>query len=300
MRRRFLLAVAGCAFALVAAVPAGLTAAIDTKAVIKLQREILGVLTGHDEIRPGVKLADRSTPDSRQAARAYLVQQLKEPGLDARLHEYQATDRRGQPLEGANIFALLACGRPSAEAVVFGAHYDSVAGAPGANDDGTGVAAVVAVAREMAKNKPKTRDLYVVLFDQEERGLVGAAAFARKLKDEGRTVHSVHTIDQMGWDSNHNRAIELELPYDGAVDLYKQSADALKMKIQMFTTTERGSDHDAFRRAGFNAIGITEEYHHNDTTPFYHKPGDTFATVDFDYLANTTALMAEVMRRLTR
>ncbi len=196
------------------------------------------------------------------------------------------------------VYAILSCGRPGAEAVVFGAHYDSVRVAPGANDDGTGVVAVLATARELAKTKGRTRDLIFVFFDEEERGLVGSRNFAQMLKDQNRLIHSVHTIDQAGWDGNGNRAIELELPYDGAVALYKRAAAALGMTMPIWETTETGSDHSSFRRLGFKAIGITEEYRHNDTTPFIHKAGDTLATINFPYLASTTRLMIQVMTQL--
>ena len=102
----------------------------------------------------------------------------------------------------------------------------------------------------------------------------------------------------MGWDQNPNRAIELELPYEGAVDLYARGAKSLGLDIPMFTTTEPGSDHSSFRRLGFPAVGITEEYRHADTTPYIHRAGDTFETVDFDYLASTTRLMVAVMREV--
>jgi Zn-dependent M28 family amino/carboxypeptidase len=199
-----------------------------------------------------------------------------------------------------NLYAVLPATSTATESVVFGAHYDSVRQAPGANDDGSGVAAVVAVAQAMTKIEPRTRDIIFAFFDEEERGLLGSKAFAQMLKDENRPISVVHTIDQMGWDQNHNRAIELEIPYEGAEDLYKQAAATLKMDIPIFVTPETGSDHVSFRKLGYKAVGITEEYRHQDTTPFIHKPGDTFATIDFDYLASTTRLMVEVMRVLTR
>ncbi|MBP8274789.1 MAG: M28 family peptidase, partial [Acidobacteria bacterium] len=111
-------------------------------------------------------------------------------------------------------------------------------------------------------------------------------------------IHSVHTIDQVGWDENGNRAIELQLPYEGGVDLYKQAAAALSMTMPIWETTEAGSDHSAFRRLGFKAIGITEEYRHKDTSPQIHKAGDTFATVNFPYLASTTRLIIQVTKTI--
>ena len=259
-------------------------------AVTALQTRIVTTLAGDTEIRPGVKIANRTTPENKVEARTYLVGLLKQFGLESKRQAYSA--------EGENIYAMLLCGRPSAELIVIGAHYDSARNSPGANDDATGVAAVAAVAEQLVRVKRRTRDVAIVFFDEEERGLRGSRAFAQWLKDEKRNVHSVHTIDQMGWDQDGDRAIELELPYEGARELYAAGAAALKMTIQMHVTTEAGSDHSAFRRLGFKAVGLTEEYRNKDTTPFIHRPGDTANTVDFAYLASTTRLFEKVIETL--
>lgn len=255
-----------------------------------LEREVIAALSGEAEIRPGVKLPNRFAIENKQEARTYLIAVLKRFGLEGKRQAY-GTDSE-------NIYAILGGSQPSADAVVVGAHYDSVRTAPGANDDGTGVAAVLAIAQQMSRVTARQRDMIFVFFDDEERGLVGSRNFAQLLKNETRPIHSVHTIDQMGWDQNHNRAIELEIPFEGAVELYQRAADTLKLTIPIFTTDETGSDHVSFRRLGFKAVGITEEYRHSDTTPFIHKGGDTFQTIDFEYLASTTRLMVEVMRVL--
>jgi acetylornithine deacetylase/succinyl-diaminopimelate desuccinylase-like protein len=265
--------------------------AFDAPAATALQKGIVFALAGASEIRPGVTLANRATPENKKEARAYLADLLKRFGLAPRRQAYSA--------EGENVYAILACGRPSADLIVLGAHYYSVRNAPGSNDNATGVAAVAAVAEYLSRIKrPRVRDLMFVFFDEEERGLRGSRAFAQMLQDEHRAVHSVHTIDQMGWDQNGNRAIELELPYEGAVVAYHAAARALAMNIVIHTTTEAGSDHSAFRRLGFRAVGITEEYRNHDTTPFIHKPGDTADTVNFEYLASTTRLLARVMEMI--
>jgi acetylornithine deacetylase/succinyl-diaminopimelate desuccinylase-like protein len=261
-------------------------------ATTAMQKRVLAALTGEAEITPGLKLANRFDIANKRAARDYLVATIKEIGL--------APQRQAYGTESENIYAELKSGTPDADAIVLGAHYDSVRLAPGANDDGTGVVTVLGVARELMKSKPTLHDVIVVFFDEEERGLVGARNFAEMLKSANRAVHSVHTIDQVGWDSNHNRAIELELPFDGIVDVYKQAAARLKMDILIHTTTEAGSDHSAFRRLGFKAVAITEEYRKKATTPYYHKATDTYATVDFEYVASVTRLVAEAMRLLTQ
>lgn len=259
-------------------------------AVAALQTEIVTALAGAAEIRPGVTIANRTTPENKKEARDYLAGLLARFGLEPRRQAYSS--------EGENIYAILACGRPSAEMVIVGAHYDSARESPGANDNATGVAAVAAVAAQMGPVKGRTKDLVFVFFDEEERGLRGSRAFAQWLKDDKRAVHSVHTIDQMGWDQDGDRAIELELPYDGARDLYAAAAAALKMTIPMQVTSEAGSDHSAFRRLGFKAVGLTEEYRNKDTTPFIHRPGDTAATVNFPYLASTTRVFAKAIEML--
>lgn len=284
--RRFVLCVVAAATA-----ASVLTRAQAGSDITTLQRDVIARLAGVREIAPGVTLANRSTLDNRRAARDYLAATLASFGLDPGRQAYGTAG-------GENVYARLASGRPNAELVVLGAHYDSVLRGPGANDNASGVAAVMAVARAMTRVTPRTRDLLIVFFDEEERGLLGSKAMAQMLKDENRPVHSVHTIDQMGWDQNRNRAIELELPYDGAVDLYADAAKSLGLTFPMYTTTETGSDHSAFRQLGFKAIGVTEEYRHQDTTPYIHRPGDTFDTIDFDYLESTTRLMIAVCRRL--
>ncbi len=54
------------------------------------------------------------------------------------------------------------------------------------------------------------------------------------------------------------------------------------------------------RRLGIKAVGITEECRNKDTTPYIHKPGDTYETMNFDYLGSTTRVLVEVMKMLTR
>ena len=256
-----------------------------------LQKDAIAKLSGAREIRAGVTLANRATVENRLEARTYLLALLSSFGLEGKRQPYGTAG-------GENIYAVLSSGRPSADIIVLGAHYDSVLRAPGANDNASGTAAVLAIARAMTAVKGRTRDLMIVFFDEEERGLLGSRAFAQMLKGENRNVVGVHTVDQAGWDQDKDRAIEIELPYDGAADMYERAAKTLGVSIPIHITTEAGSDHSAFRRLGFPAVGVTEEYRNKDTTPHIHRPTDTFDTIDFEYLASTTKLVAEVIRGL--
>jgi acetylornithine deacetylase/succinyl-diaminopimelate desuccinylase-like protein len=260
--------------------------------ITAFQKNVIAKLSGQEEIRPGLKLANRAAAENKQAARLFLEETWRSLGLAVLKQDYSP--------EGENVYTILKATAPSEEYVIFGAHYDTSRNSPGANDDATGVALVTAAAVELSRTRPRLRNFIFVLFDEEERGMRGSRAFAQKLKDEGLKVHSVHTVDQMGWDKDLDQAIELELPYPGAVDLYQAAAKTLSPPIPILVTQETGSDHSAFRRLGFQAVGITEEYRNKDTTPHIHKPTDTFETIQFDYLKSTTGLVFTVLKTLAR
>lgn len=272
--------------------PPSASAQDDPASLAALQREVVMRLSGGREISPDLQLENRASPENREAARVYLEQILDSLGLDHQRHVYREN--------GANVYALLPATTPSDTYVVVGAHFDSSDGSPGANDDATGCALVLGVAEHLAGLASRSKNVFVVFFDEEERGMRGSRAFAQKLVDEGRSVVAVHTIDQLGWDRDGDRAIELELPYDGAEELYREAARSLGVDISLHTTREPGSDHSAFRRLGMPAVGLTEEYRNGDTTPHIHRPTDTWETVDFEYLGVGTRLVQAALAALVR
>ena len=256
------------------------------------QSDIVARLAGQAEITPGVRLTNRATAGNRQTARTYLTKLFQDLALSPLEHNYGT---------GTNIYATLPATTGGTQSVVFGAHFDSVMVSPGANDNATGVAAVYAVARYATTLPCRSKSLIFVLFDEEEAGLVGSKQFAAKLKNDATSVHSVHTIDQMGWDNNRNRAIELELPDTGLTELYQAAVSKLGVSVPLTTTKTSSTDHSSFRPT-FLAVGLTEEYATTprDTTPYYHMAGDTFDTVNFEYLLSTTVIMNQVVADLTR
>lgn len=252
-------------------------------ALIDFQRDIVKRLSGGAEISPGVRLQNRGDSWNRDPAREFIGAMLESIGLEELRQAYSGS--------GENVYALLPATTPSEEYVALGAHFDSSRRSPGANDNATGCAVVLGVARHLVSLQQRSKNTYVVLFDEEERGLRGSAAFAQMLQAEGVNVVAVHTVDQMGWDSDGDGAIELEIPYEGALDLYREAAAVSGFTSEIHVTQEPGSDHTAFRRLGLPAVGLTEEYRNGDTTPHIHRPTDTWDTVDFEYLAASTRLV---------
>ena len=254
-------------------------------------------------------LTNRFDPASRRAAATYLAAVTAGLGLDVRVHEYDLRlGDDGERYCGANVYATVPATVDRAGAhVVLGAHYDSRARGygdrrlpaglmPGANDNATGVALALAVAQAALDTPHRARPLTVVLLDQEEVGLVGARAFADTLKASRVPVHSVHTVDQVGWDGDGDRAVEVERPSPALEALYREAGRAVGVPVRV--TDVGATDHVAFRAAGFEAVGVTEEYDGGDTTPHYHEPTDTADTVDYGYLASTTRLVQAVVGRL--
>jgi hypothetical protein len=163
-------------------------------------------------------------------------------------------------------------------------------------DNATGYALTYEVGRLVKQLQTRKRNLVVVFFDQEETDHAGNFAFAEYCKKQNWSIHSVHTADMIGWDSDHDRNIELELPTLQLEAIYRRHAEGLG--ITAYTTTTSETDHREFRKAGFNAIGIGGEYKNGDTSPHHHKLTDTLETVDFKYLAFVTDLVFGVVSEL--
>jgi hypothetical protein len=118
-------------------------------------------------------------------ARAYLIDQLRLYGFDVRVQETDAVRPEfGLTARVANIIAIKAGTKPDAIGIV--AHYDSVPEAPGALDDGLGVAVSLEAARVLAAQSGRTNSLMVILTDGEELNLMGAAAVVTDADVTGR------------------------------------------------------------------------------------------------------------------
>lgn len=245
----------------------------------------LSKLTGAIEITAGVRLTDRATPDRRSATRTYLSAELTALGIRAIVQGYTG---------GANVVAMLpATSEGAAGSIVVGAHFDGVAGSPGANDNASGVAAVLAVARALRDLPCRSLGVTFVFFDQEEVGLLGSKAFAAAQETSG--IVAAHTVDQVGWDADGDRVFEIERPTASLFAEYQAAATAVGAKVVETRTTT--SDHQSFRTRGIPAAGVTEEYVGGDTTPHAHSATDTTSTVDASYHGLAVRLVTYVVAR---
>ena len=248
------------------------------------QDQLVATLSGATSLPGGGLLPQRSSIENRAATADYLLEEFEALGLPTFTQSYAE--------DALNVYArLVATTDPDAPYLVVGAHYDTVPDSPGANDNATGVALLFGLARYLGELPCRSKNVLFVVFDEEEIGLVGSWHFARLLSEEGLPIEAAHTIDQMGWDADGDRAIEIERPDEGLLEIYQAAAAELGEPFILTPTQTGFTDHVSFRDWGFPAVGLTEEFVSGDTTRHYHLPSDTYDTVDLAYLRSSTVLV---------
>ena len=160
--------------------------------------------------------------------------------------------------------------------IVLGAHYDSVEGAPGANDNGSGVATLLEMARALSQKSHKDTLMFIA-FDAEEEGEVGSRHYVASLSDDARrkTVAMLN-FDMFGGGSG-------PLLFEGAGRVAKLAQDAAKelgIPVLNFRLgPEAGSDQMPFRDVGIDVVFFMRTYF------LLHTPQDAFDQLRAEYLA---------------
>ncbi len=266
------------------------------------QKILVGALSGATKIDADHQLKGRWTAEERALTRTYLSKWIDQIGLKAEEQPYNMPNLNPlldiliDPYEGTNLYTIVPATVSSDEYIILGAHYDTDRDCPGANDNASAVALIASVAKRINTLKLRTKNLLIVFFDQEEEELVGSKAFVRFLKSKPFNINTVLTVDQMGWDMDGDRNVELELPTPQLEGLFKKMA--IPLGITVYSTKVDATDHYSFREAGYVAAGLTEEFVHQDTSPYKDTPKDTYDTLNFEYLASSTYLVYTVMEAL--
>ena len=190
--------------------------------------------------------------------------------------------------------------------MVIGAHYDTVPGCPGADDNATGVAVLLELARLFATQPPR-RPVHLVAFDLEEYGLVGSRAYVESL--QGQTIHLMLSLEMLGYCAGESvqtypvSAMEYLYPRTGdfialignwqtipMLWRFQRALGGAGVNCAWLPMVNRGkplpatrrSDHAPFWDAGYNAIMVTDTA--DLRNPHYHRSTDTLATLDLAFL----------------
>lgn len=285
----------------------------------------------------GTRHSFSSTDDPKRgigAARKWIVAQLEEAAsrsegrMTVTREAHEVGMRDGKTMRFENLIATIRGSDAAADdepvrTYVFSGHYDSRAtasrdatgDAPGANDDGSGTAAVLEVARVLAE-VPLRATVRLVCYDGEELGLIGSRADAKALAAARTTVDAMATLDIVG----NTRAADgrLERGYVRAFSYQNGSRDSngrnlartvsdiarrylAPFRVKLILRGDRygrGGDHRPFAENGWPAIRLTEPFEdfsrqHKNPVDKDGKPyGDYADFMDFAYLAQVTRLTA--------
>ncbi len=211
------------------------------------------------------------------------------------------------------------------EIVVIGAHYDSVFGSPGANDNGTGVAGVLALARAWAGREPERTVRFVAFVNEEppffQTSQMGSLVYARSCRERGDKIVAMLSLETMGCFNSEKGSQKYPFPmglfYPSRGDFIgfvgnTANGGLVRLCVKVFRQqasfpSEGGalpgalpgigwSDHWAFWQAGYPALMVT------DTAPFryahYHSAADTPDKVDYDRLARVVDGLDKVITDL--
>lgn len=213
----------------------------------------------------------------------------------------------------------------SEEIVVIGAHYDSVPGCPAANDNGSGVAALLALARAFAGDKPERTIRFVAFVNEEppfyRSSEMGSFVYARECRRRGDRVVAMLSLETIGYYRDERGSQRYPPPFSlfypsegnfiafvGNVSsraLVRQCLATFRREVKFpsegaalpgFITGVDWSDHWSFWKAGYPAAMVT------DTAlfryPFYHSPEDTPEKLDYARMARVVAGLERVTRDL--
>ena len=259
-------------------------------------------------------------PAAAVRAAAYIEAELNAMGYTVAAQEYDAQGQRWRNLE-----ATLRGSGQANEIIVVGGHYDTAEGAPGADDNGSGVAGVLELARSLA-GKPGTRTIRFVFFGTEEQpsfptSAMGSRHYADAARARGDRIVAMLSIESIGYyDSkpgSQRYPFPLKLAYPDVGDFIGfvsnlRSGPLVRRAIATFRgavpfPTQGAalpswvpgvwwSDHWSFWRQGYRAIMITDTAPFRN--PFYHTPQDTPDKLDYDRMARVVDGLEAVLADL--
>jgi len=262
-----------------------------------------------------------AAPGALRAAEDYVALALGAAGLRV---ERQLFEWRGA--EFRNVLATRDGDDPSRPWLIVGAHFDSRADTPGADDNASGVAGLLEVARLLRGERLGATVQFAGWNLEELQALplhyaIGSRAHARMLRARGRRLAGALNLEMLGYTSERQRLPPgvrwvKRMPKGGhflaavgdrssrrLLEAFERSAlphvplVALAVPLRGWLVPDvRRSDNARFWDAGFASLLITDTA--DLRNPHYHRPSDTPETLDWDFLARSTAAVAAAVRAL--
>lgn len=248
----------------------------------------------------------RYTTAERSRTRSYIISELRKLGWTPKLEKFA---------NGVNIFTERQGTDKTSGAILVAAHYDTVALSPGADDNASGIAVILEIARVLG-SYPTPRTLQLAFFDQEEEGLLGSTAFVSQRK-RLQNIRGAIVMDMVGYacytagcqqyptglpvtpPSNQGDFLVVigdteHLPLLNAFQ--KSQPDNLPKVLTLpiplkglLTPDTLRSDHAPFWYQGVGAVLVTDTA--NLRTPHYHQPSDVPANIERSFFTGSAQII---------
>ena len=260
--------------------------------------------------------------DKIEEAKEYIVSWLYSWGYTPLLQTYTYKGRKY-----SNIIAQIDGVKNPDEIVVIGAHYDTVHGTPGADDNASGVAVLLETCRALRGFSPD-RTLRLIFFANEEPPLfrsdqMGSYVYAKYVKGIGENITGMVCLEMVGYYSNKVGEQSFPLPLMSKIysttpnfvavignlssrSLVRQVRNSLRAgaRIPVETLTTLSfipgvdfSDHRSFWKMGYPAVMITDTAFYRN--PNYHTETDTINTLDFNRMTELLQGLVQAAKDLT-
>jgi Zn-dependent M28 family amino/carboxypeptidase len=286
------------------------------------ERESAGHLQGHvTHLAGSIGPRNLHHPETLDRAAAYIEATFARAGYSARRQKFVAASR-----EVSNIEVERRGDARGDGVIVFGAHYDSAGDSPGANDNATGVAALLELARLVSQDPPRRTTRFVAFVNEEPPHFMtetmGSLVYASAAARRGEHIRAMISLETLGYYSDapgsqqYPRPFHLLFPDRGnfvamvsnmdSASLLRQVRNAFRaatsLPVIASPAPERipgigWSDHWSFWQHGMRAVMVT------DTAPFryphYHTRQDTPDKIDYERLARLVTGCLGVLKTLT-
>jgi Zn-dependent M28 family amino/carboxypeptidase len=280
-----------------------------------------------DELALHVKTIASEEHHAKEYVRLESAASYIEKNLSSLGYKISAQKFPGPAGELRNIETEIAgAGKPK-EIILVGAHYDSVAGAQGANDNGSGTAAVLALAKLLKDFKPEKTIRFVWFVNEEppyfKTEQMGSRIYAHRVVDRNENIAAMLSIETMGYYSDKPNTQHYPFPFSliypktgnfigfignlASRNLLHTSLNAFRDSTQFPSEGVAApgwipgvdwSDHWAFWEANYPALMIT------DTAPFrypfYHTDQDTPDKIDYAKTARVVSGLHQVIKKLSQ
>jgi hypothetical protein len=264
-----------------------------------------------------------------EEARLYVTECLRASGWIVVRDTFEAETEAGSVLLGINLLASHEQHRlGGGPRLCVGAHLDSRPETPGADDNASGVAALLEIARLLPQAWPDAprMELELVVFDLEEDGMLGGTRHAQRHRAQQTDLRGMISLEMLGYCDERPRSQALPRPLVGLYPdvgnfialIGNQNSNALleafrtgmqrvpELPVETLSVPDNGnvlqatrlSDHSPFWDAGFAALMITDTSFLRN--PHYHFPSDTLETLDLVFLQKVTQGCLEAVRHTLR